>query len=289
MKKSQRDFGFILSLGLIIAVGSYWFVKEMPMDNLEHYVDYLGDKLVSLVPKAQEKEELAQLYEKFKTRVSEKNIDPAEVEQIAAAIINLSNANDSLSLEEAESLLESVTSDVPMDSVYFVTRPKLGKSEMDWEKLQEKLSNVYQLELGLGQTDLPEIKKPEFRVDANLNVIIDSRVKEELEKANLLRELEMKKQIVWLDNFEEKIDHNMSELKIEMEAAIAEQERMNEQILKLRVLSQPLVEEGILMVDSLDIVKVIPWDSIKHSIDIEVEQMKKEQNQLYREKKKYKE
>jgi len=66
MAQKKRDFGLILSLGLIIVVASYWFVKEVPMDGVEHYVDLLGDKLMALIPEEQAKQEMAAIYDEFK-------------------------------------------------------------------------------------------------------------------------------------------------------------------------------------------------------------------------------
>ena len=34
--KNKKDYGLILSLGIIIAVASYWFVKKMPTDGVEY-------------------------------------------------------------------------------------------------------------------------------------------------------------------------------------------------------------------------------------------------------------
>ncbi|TFG98238.1 MAG: hypothetical protein E4H13_10065, partial [Calditrichales bacterium] len=167
----KYDIGLILSLGLIIAVGSYWFVKEVPVSGLDHYVDLLGDRLMMLVPKENDKKELAGIYEEFKSQIKENKIDPAEVEYIASAIINLSNTNDTLSLYEAEAVLE-LSSLINKQRVLKKYEKDIRNKE--WQELNKRLEDVHSLEEKFrqqGQT----LAKNSYRVDENLNVIMDSR------------------------------------------------------------------------------------------------------------------
>ena len=149
MAQKKRDIGLILSLGLIIVVAGYWFVKEVPMDGVEHYVDLLGDKLVSLIPKEEDKKEVAAIYEQFRTQVKEKKVKPEDVEQVASAIINLSNASDSLSRDEAEALLRVAVPAIAVDSIGLVHVPDVEASPEEWEELHKRLSGVYQIQESL--------------------------------------------------------------------------------------------------------------------------------------------
>jgi hypothetical protein len=272
MAQKKRDFGLILSLGLIIAVASYWFIKEVPMDGVEHYVDLLGEKLITLIPKAQDKEEVAALYDEFRTRVKEKKLRPENVEQVASAIINLSNASDSLTLPEAEALMQIAIRTIPVDSSGLLHVPDVEATPEEWEELNKRLSGVYKIEKSLKdhEIDTPKGSKPRYRVDENLNIIVDSRVRRELEKARL-EELEKQEQLFWRDSVSEKMEENLQKLEIELKAISEEIENveLKHNLLKLKVLTHPVGEDLIIALDSLDIVTLINWDSVKQNVEKE--------------------
>lgn len=174
MKQKKRDFGLILSLGLIIAIGSYWFVKEMPVTGIDYYIDYLGEKLMRMVPQERDKIELAAVYDEFRNRVKDKNIDPKDVKQVAAAIINLSNSSDTLSLEQAESLLNIALGVLPVDSTVAFPVPEFEQELDRWEELNEQLRAVKELEEKLIESPVVAPREPGYRVDENLKIIIDT-------------------------------------------------------------------------------------------------------------------
>jgi len=277
MEQKKRDIGLILSLGLIIVVAAYWFVKEVPMDGVEHYVDLLGDKLVSLIPKEEDKKEVAEIYEQFRTQVKEKKVKPEDVEQVASAIINLSNASDSLSRDEAEALLRVAIPEITVDSIGLVHVPDVEASPEEWEELHERLSGVYHVEESLKDHVIvtPEGPKPQFRVDKKLNIIVDNRMREELEK-DRIEEMEQQKQVFWSDSVAEEMEKNLEKLEIELRAITEKMEDVEIQhnLLKLKVLAQPIGEELIIALDSLDIVTMIHWDSIEQEVQKEIKKSK---------------
>jgi hypothetical protein len=273
MAKEKRDVGLILSLGLIIAIASYWFIKEVPMVGVEHYVDLLGEKLMTLIPKEQDKKEVAAIYEEFRSKVKEKKVRPENVEQVASAIINLSNASDSLTRSEAEALIQIAIKAIPADSVGLVHVPDVEATPEEWEELNKRLSGVYKIEKSLKDHVIvsPKGSKPPYRVDENLNIIVDSRVKRDLEKARL-EELEKHDQLFWRDSVTETMEKNLQQLEIELKVLSEEMENIDIQhnLLKLKVLSHPVGNNMIITLDSLDIVNIINWDSLKGELKKEM-------------------
>ena len=275
MAQKKRDFGLILSLGLIIAIGSYWFVKEMPMDGIEHYIDLLGDKLMALIPEEQEKQELAAIYDAFKTKVREKKISPENVEQIASAIINLSIASDSLTLSEAEALIQIAIREVPVDGYGLIHVPEVEATPEEWEDLSDRLSSVYQLEEQLKDHVIvaPETPMPHYRVDKKLNIIIDSRVKADLKRENLLKKFEEEEHVFWKDSVAENMEKDLQKLEVELRA-LSEDMEIQHNLLKLKVLTHPVGEDVLIMIDSLDLITIINWDSIEGEVAIKIEELK---------------
>lgn len=272
MAKKKRDYGLILSLGLIIAMASYWFVKEVPMDGVEHYVDLLGDKLVALIPEEKDKAEVAAIYAEFQTQVKEKKVSPENVEKVASAIINLSNASDSLSREEAEALIRDAVQDVRVDSLNLIHIPDVEATPEEWAELDERLSRVHRVDEHLKDHLIvtPERPMPQYRVDKKLNIVIDSRVKDELKEEQLLKDLEEDMIIFWKDSVAEDMERDLHKLEIELKELSTHIE-LQHNMIKLKVLSHPVGEDLIIALDSLDILTMVKWDSVEEEMSKRIE------------------
>ena len=273
MAKKKIDFGLILSLGLLIAVGGYWFVKELPVDGIEYYVDLLGEKLVRLVPKEKEKQEVAQIYADFSNKVKEKKIKPENIEQIAAAIINLSNTNDTLSLAEAEKLMQMAAEDISAPSKVPNIANLPETTAQEWENLNKRLSSVHQLDRQLKEHEvkISDASTIKYRVDKDLNVIIDTRVRPELEKEEVFRRLEKEKRLIWMDNMDEQLNKSLERLELQLQT-LSKNKAINEDLIKAMVLTQPYIEQADVFVDSLIRITNINWDSIESKVRLELEE-----------------
>jgi hypothetical protein len=259
MKLKNLNFGLILSLGLLISVGSYWFVKKVPVDGIEFYIDLMGEKLMALVPQEQEKHDLSLRYDQFKEKVREKKVDPEKVEQMASAIINLSNANDTLTLIEAESLIEMAVP-IPRGEeplLHIEPQPE------EWVELNDRLNRVYELDEQLKEKKIIFPREPviTYRVDEDLNVIIDSRVRPELEREEVLKKLEIENRIVWIDNMEEKLEKNLIQLKARVKA-LHKDEKLHKNLLELKIITHQGAGRAMLSLDSLETLIEIDFDSI---------------------------
>lgn len=272
MAEKKRDFGLILSLGLIIVVASYWFVKEVPMDGVEHYVDLLGKKLVALIPEEHEKQEMAAIIDEFKIKVKEKSISPENVEQIASTIINLSNAGDSLSLSDAEALIQIAIRGVPADSFDLIHVPDVEATTEEWKDLNDRLSSVHRIEEQLKHYVIvaPESSMPQYRVDEKLNFIIDSRVKADLKKEQFLKELEEDGRVFWKDSVAENLEKELYILEVKLQA-LSEDMEIEHSILKMKIMNHPVDEELIISIDSLDLISIINFDSLEEQLSKKIE------------------
>jgi len=279
MAKKKHDFGLILSLGLIIAIGGYWFVKEVQMDGVEHYVDLLGNKLMDLVPKEQEKRELAVIYDEFKSKVKEKKIRPENVEQVASAIINLSNVSDSVSLAEAEALIRIAIPEISVDSLTIFKIPDVESTSKEWEALHDRLRSVYEVEelLHAKAVPPPEKSMPRYRIDEKLNVIIDNKVRADLKREELLKKLEDEKRLFWKDSVSESMEKELHKLEIELKSLSKEMD-IQHHILKLQVLTQPIKDGIDIALDSLDLVTIVNWDSLEEVVSEEIEKYESQKN-----------
>lgn len=268
----KRDYGLILSLGIIIAAGSYWFVKELPTTGMEHYLDLLGNKLVALVPKQSEKETLSSKYNELKALVKEKEVRPEDVEKMAAVIINLSNAQDTLSLSEAESLIKLAT--VRGDSVMgkYEVRAEVKPMPEKWQELHAQLGAINELDKKLEEMPVISGEPPskKYRVDSNLNIIIDSSERQKLQNDTFIRKLEKEKRLVWVQDMIANLKKDLKKL----EGEIAEQKleyNQNIEQMKLQMLAEPFIDKSIMLLDSLDIVNSIDWDSLQKQVTKEIE------------------
>jgi len=279
MAKKKHDFGLILSLGLIIAIGGYWFVKEVQMDGVEHYVDLLGNKLMDLVPKEQEKQELAVIYDEFKSKVKEKKIRPENVEQIASAIINLSNVSDTVSLAEAEALIRIAIPEISVDSLNIIQIPDVESTSEEWEALHDRLSSVYKVEelLHAKTVSPPEKSMPQYRIDEKLNVIIDNKVRADLKREELLKKLEDEKRLFWKDSVSESMEKELHKLEIELNT-LSKEMNIQHHILKLQVLTQPIKDGIDITLDSLDLMTIVNWDSLEDVVSEEIEKYENQKN-----------
>ena len=274
MAKSKYDIGLILSLGLIIAIGGYWFVKELPMNGVEHYIDLLGDRFMSLIPKGQEKQEIAQIYDQFKNKVKEKKISPEHIEQVASAIFNLSNMSDSLAFDEAEALMRRAVREIPVDSEGTMSIPDIKVSPAEWEALNDRLSSVYQLdELLQDKVDSISVRvMPPYRIDKDLNIIIDKREKTKLEHENLLKKLEAEKRLFWADSVTENMQKELHQLENKVKSLSVDVD-LKHKLLKLKILTQPITEKIDSSIDSLELETVLNWDSLQDIVTKEVKKV----------------
>lgn len=104
MSRIARDAGFVVLL-LAVAASLSWFFSKVRQTGVENYLGLLGNSLFAMVPEGKDKDQLKKKYGQFLADVAERKVPPEQVEQIAASILNLSNASQGLTAAQAETLL----------------------------------------------------------------------------------------------------------------------------------------------------------------------------------------
>ncbi|MDW7682333.1 MAG: hypothetical protein SCK70_17345 [bacterium] len=92
MGKALKNIGvFVIAISLTAVI--FWLVfldKESQEIVLEHSLNMLGNKLLAMVPEGAEKGGVKQMYDNFVKQASAREVEPEQVEQVAASILNLS-------------------------------------------------------------------------------------------------------------------------------------------------------------------------------------------------------
>ena len=98
----------------------------------------------------------------------------------------------------------------------------------------------------------------------------DKTLQQRIEKQEALKELIEKKHVVFLENFESKLEVRMAQVEKQIDKYVEELEHGDPEKLRIEVLHQLASAPKILSVDSLGILSEIPWDSIAIEILEEV-------------------
>jgi len=233
MKKNLNNIFLAFCLLVIFSMSIYFIMQKFDSENIDHYLDFLGSKLMAVIPEDKNKEELTQLYDQFKQQVEEKKVAPGQVEKLAAEILNVENLDDSLRLHKVKETMESALS-IPLpgeptisvnpgypDMDTYVPSPADGKK---WQELGEHLKKVYIFEKNLAEKkkQKEQIDRRLFQYDSNLQVIIDSQLRMDLlrdsdrDMVKALKELEKQKWLVWKDNYEQELRDQMKVLQDSM-------------------------------------------------------------------------
>jgi hypothetical protein len=260
MKKNLNNIMLGLSLVFIFSISIYFIVEKMKAENIGHYMDILGQKLMALLPEEKEKGEIAQMYDQFKQQVKDRKVAPEKVEKIAAEILNLENLTDSLRLLKAEESMVLALGgipefdpiappDIPVENSPYLPRPG---DEEKWLKLSARLKEVYVFDENLKR--IQERKESHQRriyvYDDSLHVIIDSQMRQDLlqdateDLLESIKELEQQNRLTWEGDQEMKLKQKMDILQDSL------------RMLKYKITEVNALPEMIVRTPSPDSVKV---------------------------------
>ena len=113
MSKLFREYGLIIILILVGMVG-YLTLRGNEQDSLAdlaHSLDGIRNRLVAMVDDVASREAIAAHFDRFKGKVLGQEVSPEEVESMAANVLNLSNSGSTITPEEAELMLNMVSSE----------------------------------------------------------------------------------------------------------------------------------------------------------------------------------
>ena len=279
MKIKGKDTGLILSLVFIIAVGAYWLMLDLRNNNFDQYLSLLGEKLLAMIPESSEKRTIENMFTDFKQDVKEKKITPEQVEQVAAGIMNITNMSDTVSVDEAQAILD-IAGDIkhPNASVSGPMPVENSVDEMKWKKMQERLKSMYLFneELKKRMQKIDEEPYLLYNVGNELQVIIDSKIKSDslLQRDSILvnemRQLEKDKLIIWHDNFEKEIQDKLKDVEKKMKLINKNSKALD--LARIKILGNLEIINSIDGLDSLKIKADINFDSLEiPSIDIRID------------------
>jgi len=253
MSRIVRDAGFVVLL-LAVAASLSWFFSKVRQTGVENYLGLLGNSLFAMVPEGEDKDQLKKKYGQFLADVAERKVPPEQVEQVAASILNLSNASQGLTAAQAETLL--FLTEMPLEfgkGTAVVVTPALpgavkvaGDSTVPppvaalpaqsapekWEAMQERIKMMYEFNHRLkgelaGLTPHPPAVQHlmHFRLapDMKITVVVNDSLKQALLKrkqlaiAKELERLEKEKRLVWQQNFSAQLRLDHERLKRELQ------------------------------------------------------------------------
>ncbi len=256
MSRIVRDAGFVVLL-LAVAASLSWFFSKVRQTGVENYLGLLGNSLFAMVPEGEDKDQLKKKYGQFLADVAERKVPPEQVEQVAASILNLSNASQGLTAAQAETLL--FLTEMPLEfgkGTAVVVTPALPgavKVEVDstvppmpppvaalpaqsapekWQAMQERIKMMYEFNHRLkgelaGLTPHPAAMQHlmHFRLapDMKITVVVNDSLKQALLKrkqlaiAKELERLEKEKRLVWQQNFSAQLRLDHERLKRELQ------------------------------------------------------------------------
>ncbi|MBN2001649.1 hypothetical protein JW935_29175 [candidate division KSB1 bacterium] len=259
----------------------YIFQKDRKIQKnmLRTTLSLFGDELLAMVPDGASKAKLQQRYKEFMREADNNQVSPAEIEHVAAKILNLTGKNTEIDPQEAlavleydpvmpepkKSLLESeyTFADEPISA-----RPVLDHGER--ERLAERLREMHELKLELNMilSDSGHFyisPNLQFTADSGLRVSVSPRLKAMLVscenpelKERILR-LEQEKVLQW-----KQTAHEIEQAQFHLESVL-------NQIPGLQNLQIPAISNTVVKffkTVNVDTLANLPPDSVENYIKI---------------------
>jgi len=229
----KSDFTFILSLIAIIIVAVYLFMDRIQEYDLSSYFNTAGEKIFAGILDDKNSTQLKEDYNRILEKIKNHEIDPEQVEYLAANLINLKQAEKVLSPDEFKLVLKSTLS--KMKSVNI--KKADANEEEKWVVLNDKLKQIDNFEkqissYGLSDKALASSGSIPYVVDDSLNIIVDIAYKKEIladlnSRQNNLNVFNDDK-IKWNADIEKRILEKGAEIKVKVSAMQKELETLKE-------------------------------------------------------------
>lgn len=217
MKQKIRDLSFVISLVLIVCIGIYLVYQKINEGMADQYLSVLGERVLSLVPEGPQRDAVASFYEKFREDIEEQRVAPERVEAFASEILNMSYADTiihprqiaqayEIALNIPEYSSPEVGKQTLPDSLKVKTwmeRPELKNQDFQdekWQEMNERLRALIRFEEKMKRSRenyVGDDDRLRLRVDKEMRIILDEKIKEQLEKKELQR---MRKELKTLEN-----------------------------------------------------------------------------------------
>ena len=251
MGKLLRNIGFGVIVIALTAVIFFIVVenKKVKRDVLEYSLDLLGSKLFSMVPESADKKALKEKYDKFMQQAVQREVPPEQIEVVAANILNVSNMDTILTLEQAEAVLnlsletplqiklengEWIESKGEKGSAALAPIPRAPKKQIaheTWDSLGERLSSMYQFNENIQEIIRENIERQrdlrqhmQYRFDSGLRLALDEKLRTRFDRREFrrltrdLKRLEEKELLEWRENFAEEMKAQMEQMRQELKS-----------------------------------------------------------------------
>jgi hypothetical protein len=233
MNERVKKMGLtILSVIAILAVIAWQFSDRNRKEAiLSESLDLLGQKLISLVPDQAAKNDLELLFNDFREKAVQGLLGPKEVEQVAANILNVENAGDTLTRAQAASilpfpLLENVREQHTMAAESEAEKWRPGERRELGERLYAMLEFNERVRRELprppGHPRGP--KKFHFRADSGLVVHMDPELLKSMAESKRFEAHVRKMEKLHMIRMQKEIER---EIQVEMDSLAKELQQMN--------------------------------------------------------------
>lgn len=283
-KKALRAAGVTVFI-LLGALAIYNLAIKPKINDLNHYAELLGDKLLAMVPEGSGKAALAQTYRDFLEKVRNREVAPEGVERVAAGILNLSNSNKVITPEQAETVIQLAFSIPPADSLK--TAPKIvslpSVHPRNWETTGKRLKLAFEFNekmqhapLSTPSPEQPLSRQMQFSFDKGIKIRVDKNIKAELaqhdlqELAREFQKLENEKLVLWQDDLAKEMETELRKMEAELARVQVELEQQDIQV-SVHVEHARGVIKSIEGLDSLGILIPVNLDSILTEVEKELE------------------
>lgn len=213
MNTVWREYG-VIGVLLVVAISGYLFVSRHQEDLLALSLDAISSQLLALVPDEEGRGRVTEVLNRFKERVAAKEVDPDQVEQFAASVLNLGTAGEPLNADDAELVVrlaldenpalplpDGITFDVNTSTPRKPARPPTADElAAVGERLQPMIAffNSVRTEL---PTDTTMGVPFRFYADQGLHVVVDDRYREQIESAVEAKALMSERAVSWRARF----------------------------------------------------------------------------------------
>ncbi len=291
MPEWLRNTGIILILGVVVFCVFKLTTHARKLDFDDH-VHRIGQKIATLLPDGEAKPVLDEYFANLQERAKNQEVEPEEVERVIASLLNAQQSGKTLTSEQTRALLNlAKIPKAPKPPAF----PNAFRSEKpakpeDWVALEERMDNVIafnDLMDEKGKMLAPKAETPKglryFRYDDGLNITIDDTLKNVLGKLEFkdlaieVKRLDDAHMLKWKDDLKAEMEANKEKAKAELERLKTEYHW--EQHIEAEDHDHALrIVDAIKVLDSLQIVVPVPFDSVFKVVEKElVEHLKSEQ------------
>ena len=105
MKRFLREYGVVVVV-IIAGMVGYTIFYENKEEILTGSLDVIRERLVAMIDDVSSRDVVARHFDRFQEKVLAQEVPPAEVANIAANVLNLSNSGSTITPEQAALMLE---------------------------------------------------------------------------------------------------------------------------------------------------------------------------------------